>query len=90
MWATGSSSYAVFLVHQALNFQGRLKYLHGQNKMAEDGTMGHPQLALFAIATPVQSPSIMEIRTKTIIFQTKHKLDFTPLGIDTRWPPSHS
>ncbi|KAG9349185.1 hypothetical protein JZ751_029509 [Albula glossodonta] len=68
----------------ALNFQGRLKYLHGQNRVAEDGTTGHPQLALFAIATPVQPPSIMEIRTKTLIFQSKHKLDFTPTGIDTR------
>ncbi|KAJ8246644.1 hypothetical protein GJAV_G00253840 [Gymnothorax javanicus] len=68
----------------ALNFQGRLKYLHGQSKLSEDGTIGHPQLALFAIATPVQPPSIMEIRTKTLIFQTKHKLDFTPMGIDTR------
>lgn len=71
---------------QALNFHGRLKYLHGQNKMAEDGTMVHPQLALFAIATPLQPPSILEIRSKTLIFQTKHKLDFTPTGIDTRWP----
>ncbi|XP_076869678.1 aryl hydrocarbon receptor 2 [Brachyhypopomus gauderio] len=68
----------------ALNFQGRLKYLHGQNKMAEDGTITHPQLALFAIATPLQSPSILEIRSKTLLFQTKHKLDFTPMGIDTR------
>ncbi|KAI7791188.1 aryl hydrocarbon receptor 2 [Triplophysa rosa] len=68
----------------ALNFQGRLKYLHGQNKMAEDGTMTHPQLGLFVIATPLQPPSIMEIRSKTLLFQTKHKLDFTPMGIDTR------
>uniref|UniRef100_A0AAY5F3B5 Aryl hydrocarbon receptor n=1 Tax=Electrophorus electricus TaxID=8005 RepID=A0AAY5F3B5_ELEEL len=68
----------------ALNFQGRLKYLHGQNKIAEDGTVVHSQLALFAIATPLQSPSILEIRSKTLMFQTKHKLDFTPLGIDTR------
>ncbi|KAI1899441.1 hypothetical protein AGOR_G00061820 [Albula goreensis] len=68
----------------ALNFQGRLKYLHGQNRMSEDGTMTHPQLALFVIAMPVQPPSILEIRTKTLIFQTKHKLDFTPMGIDTR------
>ncbi|XP_066512175.1 aryl hydrocarbon receptor 2 [Hoplias malabaricus] len=68
----------------ALNFQGRLKYLHGQNKVTEDGTMAHPQLALFVIATPLQPPSILEIRSKTLIFQTKHKLDFTPLGIDTR------
>ncbi|MCJ8747639.1 hypothetical protein PDJAM_G00155570, partial [Pangasius djambal] len=68
----------------ALNFHGRLKYLHGQNKMAEDGTMVHPQLALFVIATPLQPPSILEIRSKTLLFQTKHKLDFTPMGIDTR------
>ncbi|KAM6945377.1 aryl hydrocarbon receptor 2 [Aplochiton taeniatus] len=68
----------------ALNFQGRLKYVHGQNKLSEDGTVGHPQLALFTVATPLQTPSILEIRSKTLIFQTKHKLDFTPLGVDTR------
>ncbi|XP_018516801.1 aryl hydrocarbon receptor [Lates calcarifer] len=68
----------------ALNFRGRLKFLHGQNRVSEDGTLVPPQLALFAIATPLQPPSILEIRTKTLIFQTKHKLDFTPMGIDTR------
>lgn len=52
--------------------------------MAEDGTLVHPQLALFAVAMPMQPPSIVEIRAKTLIFQTKHKLDFTPMGIDTR------
>ncbi|XP_072117570.1 aryl hydrocarbon receptor-like isoform X2 [Mobula birostris] len=67
-----------------LNFQGRLKFLHGQNKKAEDGTPIPPQLALFALATPLQSPSILEVRTKTLIFQTKHKLDFTPLACDTK------
>lgn len=73
-----------------MNFQGRLKYLHGQNKMAEDGTMAHPQLALFVIATPLQPPSILEIRSKTLIFQTKHKLDFTPTGVDTRSDHTHT
>ncbi|XP_062845369.1 aryl hydrocarbon receptor 2 [Trichomycterus rosablanca] len=67
-----------------MNFQGRLKYLHGQSKKAEDGTMNHPQLALFVVATPLQPPSILEIRSKTLLFQTKHKLDFTPMGVDTR------
>ncbi|XP_059823083.1 aryl hydrocarbon receptor-like isoform X2 [Hypanus sabinus] len=67
-----------------LNFQGRLKFLHGQNKKAEDGTPIPPQLALFVLATPLQSPSILEVRTKTLIFQTKHKLDFTPLACDTK------
>ncbi|KAJ8012684.1 hypothetical protein DPEC_G00045440 [Dallia pectoralis] len=68
----------------ALNFQGRLKFLHGQSALGEDGTPSQPQLALFTIATPVQTPSILEIRSKTIIFQTKHKLDFTPTGVDAR------
>ncbi|XP_043930999.1 aryl hydrocarbon receptor-like [Protopterus annectens] len=68
----------------ALNFQGRLKFLHGQNKRAEDGTLLPPQLALFAVATPLLPPSILELRTKTLLFQTKHKLDFTPMGCDAR------
>ncbi|XP_039997832.1 aryl hydrocarbon receptor-like [Xiphias gladius] len=68
----------------ALNFRGRLKLLHGQSRVSEDGTLIPPQLALFSVATPLQPPSILEIRTKTLIFQTKHKLDFTPMGIDTR------
>ncbi|XP_051284335.1 aryl hydrocarbon receptor [Dicentrarchus labrax] len=68
----------------ALNFRGRLKLIHGQNRLSEDGTLVPPQLALFSIATPMQPPSILEIRTKTLFFQTKHKLDFTPMGIDTR------
>ncbi|KAM6978387.1 aryl hydrocarbon receptor-like [Tautogolabrus adspersus] len=66
----------------ALKFHGRLKYLHGQKLL--NGTCNKPQLALFAIAMPVQAPSIVEIRTKTLLFQTKHKLDFTPMGIDSR------
>ncbi|XP_077435995.1 aryl hydrocarbon receptor-like [Vanacampus margaritifer] len=68
----------------ALKFQGRLKYLHGQNVFRDNGSHGKPQLALFAIATPVQSPSIVEIRSKMLLFQTKHKLDFTPMGVDNR------
>ncbi|XP_067844037.1 aryl hydrocarbon receptor-like [Heptranchias perlo] len=68
----------------ALNFQGRLRFLHGQNKKAEDGVPIPPQLALFAVATPLQPPSILEIRTKNMIFRTKHKLDFTPLACDAK------
>ncbi|XP_034720720.1 aryl hydrocarbon receptor-like [Etheostoma cragini] len=68
----------------ALNFHGCLKFVHGQHRVSEDGTLIRPQLALFSIATPMQPPSILEIRTKTLLFQTKHKLDFTPLSIDSR------
>nr|XP_012636473.1 aryl hydrocarbon receptor [Microcebus murinus] len=68
----------------AMNFQGRLKYLHGQKKKGKDGSILPPQLALFAIATPLQPPSILEIRTKNFIFRTKHRLDFTPTGCDAK------
>lgn len=69
---------------KALNFNGRLKYLHLQGNTGADGSTPPPQLALFAMATPLEPPSVMEIRTKTLIFQTKHRMDFAPVGIDTR------
>uniref|UniRef100_H3A0G0 Aryl hydrocarbon receptor n=1 Tax=Latimeria chalumnae TaxID=7897 RepID=H3A0G0_LATCH len=68
----------------AMNFQGRLKFLHGQNRKGKDGSIIPPQLALFTVATPLQPPSILEIRTKNLIFRTRHKLDFTPIGCDTK------
>ncbi|KAI4900440.1 hypothetical protein NFI96_019871 [Prochilodus magdalenae] len=67
---------------QAMNFQGRLKFLHGQNGRTADGKPLPPQLALFALACPLQPPSILEIRAKNYFFKTKHKLDFTPIGCD--------
>ncbi|XP_071320934.1 aryl hydrocarbon receptor 1b isoform X2 [Trachinotus anak] len=69
----------------ALNIQGRLKFLHGQSRQhcdSKDSTP--PQLALFAIATPLQPPAILEIRTRNMIFRTKHKLDFTPMACDAK------
>ncbi|XP_017265798.1 aryl hydrocarbon receptor [Kryptolebias marmoratus] len=68
----------------ALKFQGRLKYLHGQNLSRDNGASNKIQLALFAVAVPVQPPSIVEIRAKLLLFQTKHKLDFTPTGVNDR------
>lgn len=70
---------------QALNIQGRLKFLHGQNHpQCNSEESSPPQLALFAIATPLQSPAILEIRTRNMIFRTKHKLDFTPMACDAK------
>ncbi|NXS78514.1 AHR protein, partial [Erpornis zantholeuca] len=68
----------------ALNLQGRLKFLQGQNKRCSEGSGPPPQLALFAISTPLQPPSPLQLRTKNTIFRTKHKLDFTPLACDAR------
>lgn len=71
----------IFFTFKALNFTGRLKRLSLLGTRGADGAAA----ALFAIATPVEPPSITEIRTKTFIFQTKHRMDFAPVGIDTRW-----
>ncbi|XP_011809638.1 PREDICTED: aryl hydrocarbon receptor-like [Colobus angolensis palliatus] len=67
-----------------LNFQGHLKFLPGQNTKSEDGTFLTPHLTLFATATPRQPLTILELQNKTFIFQTKHKLDFTPIACDSR------
>lgn len=70
---------------QALNIQGRLKFLHGQSNQQRSGDgSSPPQLALFATATPLQPPAILEIRTRNMIFRTKHKLDFTPMACDAK------
>uniref|UniRef100_A0A8C8FWL8 Aryl hydrocarbon receptor n=1 Tax=Oncorhynchus tshawytscha TaxID=74940 RepID=A0A8C8FWL8_ONCTS len=68
----------------ALNIQGRLKFLHGQSERTKEGKAIPPQLALFALASPLQPPTILEIRTKNFIFKTKHKLDFTPIACDAK------
>ncbi|XP_006894102.1 PREDICTED: uncharacterized protein LOC102852131 [Elephantulus edwardii] len=67
-----------------LNFHGHLKSLPGPNNRSEDGILVSPQLTLFAIATPHQPLTILELQTKTYLFQTKHKLDFTPIACDSR------
>ncbi|TSK34727.1 Aryl hydrocarbon receptor [Bagarius yarrelli] len=66
-----------------VNFQGRLKFLYGQNGKTHEGKPIPPQLALFALVCPVQPP-ILEIRAKSFIFRTKHKLDFTPIACDAK------
>ncbi|KAA0703053.1 Aryl hydrocarbon receptor [Triplophysa tibetana] len=68
----------------AVNFQGRLKFLYGQSEKTADGKPIPSQLALFALVCPVQPPSILEIGTKSFMFKTKHKLDFTPTGCDAK------
>uniref|UniRef100_A0A8C7KEH9 Aryl hydrocarbon receptor 1a n=1 Tax=Oncorhynchus kisutch TaxID=8019 RepID=A0A8C7KEH9_ONCKI len=68
----------------ALNIQGRLKFLHGQSERTKEGKAIPPQLALFALASPLQPPTILEIRTKNFLFKTKHKLDFTPIACDAK------
>ncbi|XP_070567555.1 aryl hydrocarbon receptor-like isoform X2 [Ptychodera flava] len=71
----------------ALHFTGRVKVLHGQRRRHEDTGVvveDHAPVGLFALACPLQPPSIIEIHTRNIIFRTKHKLDFKPISIDPR------
>uniref|UniRef100_UPI00358E1B5A uncharacterized protein n=1 Tax=Myxine glutinosa TaxID=7769 RepID=UPI00358E1B5A len=45
---------------------------------------GAAQLALFAIVTPFKVPAIIELYPRNALFCSKHKLDSTPLDIDTK------
>lgn len=82
----GPHSSACFPPFQALKFRGRLKYLHGQDGLRDSEAPSRPQLALFSVAMPVNPPSIVEIRAKMLLFQSKHQLDFTPIAMDSRYP----
>ncbi|KGL82781.1 Aryl hydrocarbon receptor, partial [Tinamus guttatus] len=68
----------------ALHFRGRLKLLDGLQKRASSRSPVPPQLALFAIATPLQPLSILQFPAKMFLFETKHKLDFTTTACDSR------
>ncbi|MGH0116300.1 UNVERIFIED_CONTAM: hypothetical protein FKN15_003480 [Acipenser sinensis] len=62
----------------------KLKFLNGMNRKSQSVDKAPSQLALFAIAVPVQPPAIMEIRTRSLAFRSKHQLDFSPISIDAK------
>ncbi|XP_072178372.1 uncharacterized protein [Diadema setosum] len=71
----------------SLQFTGRLRMLYGQRTRGKDGIpvdIEPPEMALFALACPLQQPSIMEIHVRSMIFRTKHKLDFKTITLDTK------
>jgi hypothetical protein len=53
-----------------------------------ENLVGHkeqePTLALFVIACPFGPPSLFEMPQRESIFKTKHKINMTPLSLDTK------
>ncbi|KAF4024548.1 hypothetical protein G4228_016381 [Cervus hanglu yarkandensis] len=71
------------LKYQTMQFQGRLKFLFGQNRRAPSGAALPPRLALFCVAAPLALPPGVEVRMKTVYLRAKHRAD-VPASTDAK------
>ncbi|XP_062843350.1 aryl-hydrocarbon receptor repressor b [Trichomycterus rosablanca] len=56
-----------------MQFQGSLKFLHGQKRRSKSGAPMPPQLALFCVAVPLVLPSITELKIKGLMMKSKQR-----------------
>ncbi|CAE1155747.1 AHR [Acanthosepion pharaonis] len=62
-----------------LEISGWIRILHGQALKSEE-----PMLALFATCCPFGPLSLFDIPSRDLTFKSKHKMDLSPLSMDSR------
>ncbi|XP_064617115.1 uncharacterized protein LOC135481123 isoform X2 [Liolophura sinensis] len=62
-----------------LEINGWIRVLHGQNLKTEE-----PQMALFATCCPFGPMSLLDLPSRDLTFKSKHKMDLSPLSMDSR------
>ena len=67
---------------QTLEVSGKIRVVYGQNLK---GDVQEPKLALFAICCPFGPLPLPEMTPREYVFKTKHKMDLTPVAMDTRF-----
>ncbi len=55
------------------------------DEMINQSNDQEPMLALFAIACPFGPPSLFELPQRDSLFKTKHKINMTPISLDSKY-----